>query len=52
MEDKEAELKIYWHYWTGSPEEMLGILEVYKKKVIFNLANCFVNILELLQLAL
>ena len=34
-EDQNAALKIYWHSWSGSVEELLAVISVYKKNVIF-----------------
>ena len=34
QEDPDQTLNLYWHYWMGSPMEMMAVLETYKKKVI------------------
>ena len=33
QEDPDQTLNLYWHYWSGSPMEMMAVLETYGKKV-------------------
>ena len=34
-EDPQGQLRIYWHSWSGSVEELLAVISAYKKNVIF-----------------
>ena len=34
-EDPQGQLRIYWHSWSGSVEELLAVISAYKKNMIF-----------------